>query len=509
VNTRKALPWVAAVMLCVALTAYTPASIDLGWILEFGRRTLSDGALPRVNDRSFLEPGHPVVLHEWAACVLTYGLHRAGGGTALIVARILGIALLLGLVDGALRALRVGGAARLLTLLAAALTLPPAVALTRPQWASVLGTAVVAWAILDGRRRSLWLAAAIFLPWANLHGGWVAGLAVLAAGCGLLWAEGLAAASPGRLRAWEAAAVPVAAAALLLVNPYGVELLRHTFHHVSDAERNLNAEWLPVLRSTPPLRPFERSAAWLMAGVLAVGALAVRPWRAPRAWGLALLGALAGVYANRNLRLAPILMAPLLGLALDGLLARAAAGAAASGPGSLRDRLDRLAPAIAAGAAALAALGLGAAGPRLLRFSPYLGPDEAPLVDLLARSGLRARVWNDFNAGSLLLWGAPEVQVSCDGRNVAAYSPALVARCVRFGLDGDPLDEFTKDSADFALLPQDHPALPRLRDGLSEVACALGYCLLGTQAMAERLKGTGLEPRPLRAADWYQGQGSR
>ena len=55
---------VAATLLAVALTSGTGLSNDLWWLLDFGQAMLGEGAIPRTNERSFLAPGAPMVIHE-------------------------------------------------------------------------------------------------------------------------------------------------------------------------------------------------------------------------------------------------------------------------------------------------------------------------------------------------------------------------------------------------------------------------------------------------------------
>ncbi len=470
------LPPLAGALLALALTAWSKASIDTGWILDFGRTVLETGRIPRVETRSFLDPGHPLVMHEWLACVGLYALWKLGAGPALILARWVSVVALLFLMDRGIA--HRSTFARTVSLLAAAATLGPAVALTRPQLATWLGLAVVVWA-LHAPRRGLFALPALFLLWGNLHAGYLAGLGILVAGLGA--------------RKWEEPDLPTGAIALVaalclaatFVNPYGIGLITHNLGHALGAASHLtNHEWRSPLRADA--RPWEIRGLLALAVTLALGT-----WKARdrRAWTLALLGTAAALVANRHFRMAPILLLPLLAETVERL------------EQALPGKRSRLGVLLSAATAVLASSMLLAGGSRLFRFVPYRGPDPGAAVEVIRRNALQGAVWNDFNAGSILLWAAPRVQVSCDGRNVAAYAPQVLLDCVAFG-STPAWPQFKASGARYALLPWDHPALDDLEAHLAELYRAQGYVLLGPARDRSLVRDT--PTLPLHESDYYQ-----
>ena len=152
----------------------------------------------------------------------------------------------------------------------AALAIVPRVTHVRPHLFSVLLFAALLHLFVRSERRPLTLCwtVPIFALWANLHGGWLVGLATLA-----IWAVGVL-------------MIPIAAAAATLVNPYGPGLWRFLGETVRLGREGIT-EWGPIWTNA------SRFAVWtvLAAAVIAAG-LRVRPANparlmVPAAWGLA------------------------------------------------------------------------------------------------------------------------------------------------------------------------------------------------------------------------------
>lgn len=456
----RVLPVLAAVLLTVALTAYVPLSYDLGWILEFGRRVVQDGAIPATNGRSFLAPDHPYVLHEWLTCVLLYLSWEALGGFGLVLARWVGVLLPLLAIDFAVRRQGAGVLARTVVLLGSAVALIPGTHLLRAQVVTLAMLPLVVHAGTLGDRRFRWLLVPLFALWANLHGGWLAGLAFLYMLLGLRvlpWAR-------ARIGLLEAAALALCCGAATALTPYGPELIVHTVHHVTELPPIQNQEWYPLLRSDPPLYPFEQAFLVLFA-VLAVVVPAGLRLSRPDLYALLGITLLAGLSSNRHTRLAAPLLAPVLAVALTRLIPA---------------RLDRLAPLLSGGAAVLSALVLAMAGGDLLRMFDYPGPNPGQALKVLRDNDLPRDVWADFNWGGHLLWAVPDARVGCDGRNVTAYPPDALVHCLSLGFtDQDPLSMMADAGVELALLADDHPAAAYLAEHLGTVFCGQGVCLYG------------------------------
>lgn len=155
---------------------------DEWWHIALGRLILS-GGIPASEPFSFVPTQHPWVEQQWLYEVTLAVLVRIGGdGLASLALGLVGsLALLLAAVSVP-RSARVprgwSAAALILGTVMAGMALG-----VRAETVSALGVAATLLVVRrwrDGSRRAVWLLPPIYLLWANLHAGFVAGLAVLA-----------------------------------------------------------------------------------------------------------------------------------------------------------------------------------------------------------------------------------------------------------------------------------------------------------------------------------------
>jgi hypothetical protein len=155
---------------------------DEWWHIALGRLILA-GGIPAVEPFSFVTAQHPWVDQQWLYEVLLATLVRIGGDPlASAVLGLVGSAAVLVAALTVPRAVRVprgwSAAAMLLGAVMAADVLG-----VRGETVSALGVALTLLIIRrwrDGSQRAVWLLPPLFLLWANLHAGFVAGLAILA-----------------------------------------------------------------------------------------------------------------------------------------------------------------------------------------------------------------------------------------------------------------------------------------------------------------------------------------
>jgi hypothetical protein len=239
---------------------------DVSWHIATGQWILDHGAIPHTDPFSFTWFGKPWVPIEWLAEVLyasAYRLAGYGGVAALVTAALM--ALHAAVLLNARRWVRTA----LLPIVAMDFALIPML-LARPH---VLTWPIVAlWTglLLRAREqdRAPPVAAALLMTlWANLHGGFVFGLAI----AGLFGLEALAMSAdrPRALRQWLLFGVLSLAA--VFINGNGFEGVIHPLRFTHLQMLPLIDEWKP---SNPKVTPF-------FFGVLAV-TLALVAWKRPR-----------------------------------------------------------------------------------------------------------------------------------------------------------------------------------------------------------------------------------
>jgi hypothetical protein len=203
---------------------------DLARHLGHGRYMLEQGGLIRHDPFSFTRPGAPFVGFEYGSQLLYALAERIGGLPA--------VAVLAGVMIGAAYALL----ARLLLKLGvdpllAYVTVAVAVVLgighwtARPHLFSYVAVVLLLGLLERRPRAGVPLTAALFVLWANIHGGflygWILiGLYLAGSGAELLWSNDRAVWSE---RARYYAGMLATAALVTLINPYGLKLHQHLF----------------------------------------------------------------------------------------------------------------------------------------------------------------------------------------------------------------------------------------------------------------------------------------
>ena len=225
----------------------------LGWHLRTPDLILDSG-WPTADPFTAPSRGNPWLANQWLGDVpLSLGWHLAGLNGVVAVTLLV---LLLGyrLLYGFLRADGLAWPAACLWTLTAAVA-SHYVWAARPNVFTFLGVLVLARVLTrfhDGRlpvRRLAWLPP-LFAAWANAHGGFVAGLAMLAAAAAVEFALGLFHPNPGdraaaRRRCGWLALAGAGSAVGTLANPYGWRLYPWVTRLLGDDYfMNLNVEWL-------------------------------------------------------------------------------------------------------------------------------------------------------------------------------------------------------------------------------------------------------------------------
>jgi hypothetical protein len=374
--------------------SYTIADPDLWGHVRFGQDVLRSASIPSEDPYSYLSD-REWINHEWLSEVVFALAYDHAGAAGLVCLKVAITLALFGLLYwhfcahglGVLR----GGMLLLVVLL------PTLVGLTtvRPHLFTYLGFGLIVMAIHateHGRRRLLWAASPLLALWANLHGGFVAGVGVLFLWLVLrllaaLWETRSLSRLVSPVRLQTAGAVAVACLATLL-NPNGIDLL--TF----------------LGRTAAAPRPHKAA----LTGILAFTAL-------------------LPLQAVRHL--------PLFAIACGVLTAE-----------HLADAVERSWPRdepARGGRLRIGFTGLAFAGTLILilasipnfaciRIDPKPGfRMPARAVALMKESQVRGNLAVFFDWGEYVIWHlAPNVRVSVDGRRETIYSPAALVENLAF-----------------------------------------------------------------------------
>ena len=430
---------------------------DVWWIAAAGRDALARWVPPVTNRYSFTAPDHPWVMHE-LGFGLVYGLGVGALGPAFI--RLLSLilaALVFTIALATLRARSRHPASAPLVLLLVMAGTRDALFAPRPSHASLLfPVAMVAVSLRPGWSAARAVIAVVLeAAWANFHGSFPLGIAILAAGA-------FDAAARPEIRSRLATAVIAAFATL--ANPYGLELhalveryLRGSDETAAIIHRHV-VEFYPIWRWPEPfVNPFNA----VLLGVVAVLALRALAQQRNTARSLLAIGVVAlGAYQARHVTLAVVVGALLVHSELDAMCVEATSVSSRSEP----------APWLAFSALPGFVLGALLLAVVASRRSPerWIAPeaDAEAIWELTPQIPRGAAVYAPFDFSGLVLWlGAPQgVRVFYDPRN-DCYPPEVAEAA--FSLersDAGPraLAVLDRWGTEFALVPDSHPVFGAL-----------------------------------------------
>jgi hypothetical protein len=367
-----------------ALAAYSPQVLGDGdtWLhITTGQWIISHGTVPRADPFSNSMPGAPWTAHEWLSEILLTLAFRVGGWNGVVLltgAAAASAALIVG--SSAARELR---GLTLIATVALGVGLMTVSLLARPHILALPLAAGWSAGLLKARNQSRappLALAALMTAWANMHGGFIFGLALIGPFALEAWMEAPAGARLLAARAW--ATFALAALAASLVNPYGLEALI--------------SEW--------QAQDFSHIGPMELALLTLLGLTLTRPFAMPpiRAALLIALVAMALHHSRHQV---------LLGIIAPILLARPIA--AATGDRRIGEE-GRSVARFALAATVAAALAIG--GARLVGPIDRVDGRAAPISALKAvppQLGLKP-VLNEYGFGGYLIWS--HVRPFIDGR---------------------------------------------------------------------------------------------
>ncbi len=249
------------------------ADADVGWHIRTGEYILDNLTVPTQDLYSFSKPGAPWFAWEWLSDVIDGGLHRVFG--------LKGVVLLAALVISAfattlVRRMVWRGSNLFIAMLVALLGVGASTIhfLARPHIFTLLLLSISVWMIESDRQRAtrrIWLLVPMTAVWTNLHGGFLALIAVLgltAVGTGIeVWLGN------GRTirDAVRYAKLTAACALASLINPYGWNLHIHVAEYLQSTwiKKVIEEFQSPSFR-TESMMQFE---LLLLTGLIVAGAM--------------------------------------------------------------------------------------------------------------------------------------------------------------------------------------------------------------------------------------------
>ncbi len=219
-----------SVIVLNALRGSAVADPDLWGYMTFGRLFWDSGTFPRHDLYTYLPTHDQWIYHEWLTGVVSYFVYRFTGGFGLIVLRDLVALATLGFLYLAARIRNTSRPSALLWLLLASPFLKIGFgSVLRAQIFTYLFTAVTLYLLERSRQKGQWFLLSILVPiqivWCNLHGGFLAGVGIIA-----LFGVGEAVSR----RTWRPYLLVFLVSALsTLINPYGIDYWRHLFYAIT------------------------------------------------------------------------------------------------------------------------------------------------------------------------------------------------------------------------------------------------------------------------------------
>ena len=446
------------------VSARTHADPDLWGHVRFGQDILANG-LSTSDPYSYVTGDQPWINHELLSEIFFGAAFSALGVPGLVGLKVGLILLTLGmsyrrLLRSGLHPLRAGQVLVIVLML-----MSVGLWTLRPHLFTYLFF-LVALLLIEaaekGSKGAMWMLPFVILVWANTHGGFLAGLGIVAIWTAVHVVGSLKKADRKTAFASRSplilALLAALCAAATLVNPYGVHLLSLLLRTATVARPEIG-EWQPISIASP------EGVVYLVALAVSIMALlrSARP-RRPALLAVLLVTAILPMLALRHLPLFALSFAVIVGDHLADVWNR---WSPSSGPSA-----RRLPAAVALIGAALF---LGAALPYFscIRIDPSFVRFPARATAVMRQAGVQGNLATFFDWGEYLIWHlGPGVRVSIDGRRETVYSPETYHKNLQFLYGVGEWDAILNDPrTDMALVSRDQPTynLIRLKPGWVQV----------------------------------------
>ena len=431
------------------------ADPDLWGHIRFGQAVIALGHLVRFDPYSYSAAGAPWRNHEWLSEVIMALLYDNCGVLGLKLWKLgcVGAAILF--TAGALEETGATLSLRLDILMIAAVALAPYMEF-RPQlfsFAFFAGTLMLL--ARDSYRGTapLWLLIPLMALWANLHGGFIAGLAALAVCVLVRLAENVYAHRLER-RTVRLVVVVLGATAATLLTPYGIGTWCAVGHALGNPMTRLAVnDWQPLIYALARHTSGDHAAlAYYLCALILMAATVLTFVLAPGDLAMAAIAALmiaAAFAAVRNVPLAVMACTVPLARQAAGLTAKRRANARCYPTVSKTRRTAVAPPAAIIVAIVLAAYG-GIFSSRIMTDRAY----PAGAVSFMKSHRWHGNILCDFGWGEYLIWHLPGSKVFIDGRYDTVYSLKVIRDYLLFYFDlpggTKVLDSYPHD---FLLIP--------------------------------------------------------
>jgi len=453
-------PGLVALIIVIADSGQT-TDTDLWGHLRFGQAVIAQHHLILKDPYSYTMYGSLWSNHEWLTEVVMAAAYNVLGVVGLKLWKFACVAATMLLVVTGLAETRATATAQLNTLTIVAVAMMPQMEFRPQLFTFMLFAATLALLARDNYRghAPLWMVIPMMALWANLHGGFIMGIAALGLYAVTIAVRDLAAGG-GLARALRLGALTVGALLATMVTPYGLATWNPVLHALRNPmTRVAVTDWQPLLfailqqwHAQPTGIIYMLCAVALMIAFVATVGLEHRGGDSPLV-AIAVVMCVAAFVAVRNLPLAIIACALPVARHSSLLFAhlRERAEAATGEKFDAPSKRSATSPWLAGGIAAALAIYSGIFSPRLRMDKPY--PSGA--VAFMRAHDLHGNLLADFGWGEYLIWHtAPASKVFIDGRYDTVYPFALIDRYIDFYFDRPGASAIlTAYPHDFVLIP--------------------------------------------------------
>jgi hypothetical protein len=426
------------ILVCIAIAdSIRRPDPDLWGHVPFGQAVLRLHRLVLYDPYSYSAAGHYWNNHEWLSEVLMAAVFNHAGVFGLILLKLACTAVVIVALAAALAKTDSSTLIQFAVLIGSAVVIKPQMQFRPQSFTFALLAILILLLTRDAYRREqrLWLAIPILALWANLHGGFFIGIAVLGTYSAVSGLQDIVA-GRGFARAVRLAAITVAATVATLATPYGYG----TWQAVGHALRNpytriVIVEWQPLASAAIEhwqqhsfaLSNYDIGIA-MMALAAISWALTVEAGDLPL-FAVAAVMAIAAFISNRNLPIAMIaIAAPLARHAPRAWRKIVSAGKSAEPP-----RRSTFANQAILVALSIVIFVQGGFFSRSLT-SP--DPYPAGACEFMKQHQLRGNIMSTFQWGEYLIWNmAPGSKVFIDGRYDTVFPLEIIYKFALFNFN--------------------------------------------------------------------------